>query len=70
MFSPDDPLTIAAAGSKAKLQVWDVAANASARKVFGARLSAAGRTLREKAGGGIVSVQDDGEGSEWEDADD
>jgi periodic tryptophan protein 1 len=67
MFSPDDPLTVAAAGSKAKMQVWNVAANAGARKVFGARLSAAGRQLKEAKGGGVIGVQDDDEGSGWED---
>ncbi|KAF8331013.1 WD40-repeat-containing domain protein [Amanita rubescens] len=34
VFSPDDPLTVAAAGSKAKIQVWDVGANGGARRVF------------------------------------
>ncbi|KAH9064006.1 hypothetical protein EDB87DRAFT_1601812, partial [Lactarius vividus] len=32
VWSPDDPLTLAAAGSKAKLQIWDVGANFGARK--------------------------------------
>ena len=69
MFSPDDPLTIAAAGSKAKMQIWDVSANFGARKAFGPKLSAAGRALKEKEGGGIVSVQSDNEGSEAGDDD-
>lgn len=67
VFSPDDPLTVAAAGSKAKLQIWDVGANFGARKAFGAKLREAGRTLREKAegkGGGIIGVASDGEESE------
>jgi periodic tryptophan protein 1 len=67
VFSPDDPLTVAAAGSKAKLQIWDVGANFGARKAFGAKLRDAGRTLREKAegtGGGIIGVASDGEESE------
>lgn len=62
VFSPDDPLTLAAAGSKAKLQIWDVGANIGARKVFGAKLHEAGRVLREKEAredGGIVGVSDD-----------
>jgi len=37
-WSPDDPLVLAAGGSKAKLQVWDVAANGGARKVFAGKL--------------------------------
>ncbi|KAF7336845.1 putative WD repeat-containing protein C17D11.16 [Mycena venus] len=56
-FSPDDPLTLAAAGSKAKLQIWDVAANFGARKAFGAKLREAGR-------GGVVGVVSDDEDSD------
>ncbi len=61
VWSPDDPLTLAAAGSKAKLQIWDVGANFSARKVFGTRLAEAGRTLKEKKSGGVIGVVDDGD---------
>lgn len=60
-FSPDDPLTVAAAGSKAKLQVWDVGANFGARKAFAAKLAEAGRELKEKASGGVIGVVDDDE---------
>ncbi|KAI0046584.1 transducin family protein/WD-40 repeat family protein [Auriscalpium vulgare] len=60
-FSPDDPLTLAAAGSKAKLQIWDIGANFGARKAFGAKLAAAGRDLKEKTGGGVISVANDDE---------
>ncbi|KAL0955075.1 hypothetical protein HGRIS_003992 [Hohenbuehelia grisea] len=41
-FSPDDPLVIAAAGSKAALQLWDVAAVSGARKAFSSKLHEAG----------------------------
>ncbi|KAJ7067208.1 WD40-repeat-containing domain protein [Mycena amicta] len=70
-FSPDDPLTLAAAGSKAKLQIWDVGANQGARKAFGAKLREAGRVLREREGGhgGVVGVQSDDEESGNEDID-
>jgi len=67
VFSPDDPLTVAAAGSKAKLQIWDVGANFGVRKAFGSKLREAGRTLREKEeakGGGVIGVASDGEESE------
>ncbi|KAJ6520886.1 WD40-repeat-containing domain protein [Mycena vulgaris] len=70
VFSPDDPLTLAAAGSKAKLQIWDVGANFGARKAFGAKLREAGRVLREKDlegkdnKGGVVGVVDDDEESD------
>lgn len=70
VFSPDDPLTIAAAGSKAKVQIWDVSANQGARKAFGKKLAQAGRTLREKQGGGVVGVASDDEESGEEPAGD
>ncbi|KAJ7707406.1 transducin family protein/WD-40 repeat family protein [Mycena rosella] len=70
-FSPDDPLTLAAAGSKAKLQIWDVGANFGARKAFGAKLRAAGRELREREEGenkgrvvGVVSDDEESDGGE------
>ncbi|KAG1855327.1 transductin family protein/WD-40 repeat family protein [Suillus subalutaceus] len=66
VFSPDDPLTIAAAGSKAKLQIWDVGANSGARRAFASKLSEAGRVLKEKEGGGLVGLVNDDETSEDE----
>lgn len=62
-WSPDDPLTLAAAGSKAKLQIWDVGATAGARKVLGPKLAEAGRVLKEKEGGGVVGAASDDEDS-------
>ncbi|KAF9007566.1 WD40-repeat-containing domain protein [Cyathus striatus] len=62
VWSPDDPLTLAAAGSKAKMQIWDIGSNFGARKAFGAKLREAGRELREKEAserGGIIGVVDD-----------
>jgi len=66
VFSPDDPLTLAAAGSKAKLQIWDVGATFGARKAFGAKLREAGRTLKEKeeGKGGVIGVASDDEESD------
>jgi len=64
VWSPDDPLTLAAAGSKAKLQIWDVGANFGARKVFGTRLAEAVRSLKEKKSGA------DDEDDEGDDSDD
>jgi periodic tryptophan protein 1 len=61
-WSPDaeSPLTLAAAGSKATVQIWDVASNAGARKAFGERLRRHGKELGEmKKGGGIVGIQDE-----------
>jgi periodic tryptophan protein 1 len=69
VWSPDDPLTLAAAGSKAKMQIWDVGATFGARKVFGPRLAEAGRSLRVKNTGGVISVADDAEDSD-DDVDD
>ncbi|CAE6423580.1 unnamed protein product [Rhizoctonia solani] len=66
-FSPDDPLTLAAAGSKAKLQVWDIGANAGARKSFGSRLpSRQGGWEKTREGGGVVGIQSDNEESDEE----
>ena len=66
VFSPDDPLTLAAAGSKAKLQIWDVGATFGARKAFGAKLREVGRTLKEKeeGKGGVIGVASDNEESD------
>lgn len=69
-WSPDDTLTIAAAGSKGLLQIWDVSANAGARRSLGEKIQAAGRPLREREGDGLVGVVDyddddsEGEGEE------
>lgn len=68
-FSPDDPLTLAAAGSKAKLQIWDVGANFGARKAFASKLKSAGRELKEREEGKerVVGVASDDEESDGED---
>lgn len=68
-FSPDSPLTLAAAGSAAKVQIWDIGSNNSARSVFGPKLRAAGTELRERAAGGnggLIGVEDDDEDSDEE----
>jgi len=60
-FSPDPetPLTLAAAGSKATVQIWDVASNLGARKAFGDRLKKYGRELGAmKKGGGVIGIED------------
>jgi periodic tryptophan protein 1 len=61
-WSPDDALTLVAGGSAGKLQVWDIGVNQNVRKTLGAKIAEAGGTLKEKAGGGVVGVVDDGEG--------
>ncbi|KAH9013494.1 hypothetical protein EDB84DRAFT_1405308 [Lactarius hengduanensis] len=61
VWSPDDPLTLAAAGSKAKLQTRTLV-----RKVFGPRPAEAGRKLRERTTGGVIGVADDEEDSDDE----
>jgi len=70
VFSPDDPLTLAAAGSKARLQIWDVGANFGARKAFSSKLAEAGRILKEKESSegvvGVVSDQEESAGEETE----
>jgi len=62
-WSPDDPLTLAAAGSQAKLQVWDIGTNAGVRKSLGPKLAEAGRISKEKSGGGVIGVASDDEDS-------
>lgn len=52
-------MTLAAAGSKATVQIWDVASNLGARKAFGDRLRKYGRELGEmKKGGGVIGIED------------
>ena len=62
---------MAAAGSKAKLQIWDVGSNAGVRKAFGTKLLEAGKVLREKEvrSGGLIGVETDDEESEGADDD-
>jgi periodic tryptophan protein 1 len=67
IWSPDDALTLAAGGSAGKLHVWEVGANQNVRKTLGAKIAEAGKILKEKAGGGVVGVADDGEGDSDDD---
>ncbi|EJU05026.1 WD40 repeat-like protein [Dacryopinax primogenitus] len=62
-WSPDDPLTLAAAGSKAKLQLWEVGLNPGVRKTFSQKLKDAGREVKDKEGGGVIGVDSEGEES-------
>lgn len=64
VWSPDDALTLAAGGSAGKLQVWDTGVNHNVRKTLGNKLAEAGETFKEKVGGGVVGVADDGGDSE------
>lgn len=73
-FCPDDATTLAVAGSKANLQIWDTISNAGVRQVFGDRLRALGKDVeaeaeRRRAGaGGVVRLaNDDDEDSAGED---
>lgn len=65
-WSPDDPLTLVAGGSKAKLQIWEVGQNTGVRKTFKTKLAQAGRELKEKSAdnGGLIGVAEDGEDDE------
>ncbi len=69
IWSPDDPLTLAAAGTKGNVQLWDLSANGGTRKAFASKLKAAGRTVKEKEGAGIINVQEHGDDDDsgWED---
>lgn len=66
-WSPDNetPLALAAAGSKATVQVWDSASNIGVRKAFSERLRRAGREMGAvKESGGVVGINDGGEDEE------
>jgi periodic tryptophan protein 1 len=78
-FSPDDPLTIVAAGSQGVVRIWDALANVGTRKAFGDRLRAmpahlAGAAVRidgsEPArGDGVIKMDDEGLPSDDDDTD-
>ncbi|GAA6025700.1 hypothetical protein JCM11491_000338 [Sporobolomyces phaffii] len=65
-FCPDDPTTLAVAGSKANLQLWDTSTNPGVRTVFGDRLKALGKDLT-KTGAGVVGLADDEDGDDVSD---
>ncbi|GAA5941813.1 WD40 repeat domain-containing protein [Sporobolomyces koalae] len=67
-FCPDDPTTLAVAGSKANLQLWDTSTNPGVRTVFGDRLKALGKDLT-KTGAGVVGLADEGDEDEYSDED-
>ncbi|GAA5862109.1 hypothetical protein JCM8547_007742 [Rhodosporidiobolus lusitaniae] len=67
-WCPDDPTTLAVAGSKANLQIWDTATNPGVRSTFGDRLRALGKDM-SKTGGGVVGLAADEEDDEFEDED-
>ena len=71
-FSPNDPLTLAAAGSAGQVHVFNALSNPAVRKSFGDRLKhVPGLTLdgtEPSRGDGIVRVQDDDEESDDDDA--
>lgn len=64
-FCPDEPATIAVAGSKGGLQVWDTTTNPAVRRAFGDKIRALGRDL-ERQRSGLVSVAKDDEASDAE----
>jgi len=62
-WSPDDPLTLVAGGSKGQLQIWDVGQNLGVRRAFKTKLAQAGRELKEKQSE-VVGVTNDEESDE------
>ena len=51
--------------------MWDIGANAGARKVLGPKLAEAGRVLKEKQSGGVIGVaSDDESGASADEGDD
>ncbi|GAA6059421.1 hypothetical protein JCM10212_003653 [Sporobolomyces blumeae] len=67
-FCPDDPTTLAVAGSKANLQLWDTSTNPGVRTVFGDRLKELGKDLT-KTGAGVVGLADEEDEDEYSDDD-
>lgn len=71
-FSPDDPLTIAVAGSAGKVKVWNALGARGVRSVFAEQLRTFGKALRSKqeadkdGDGEIVEVLPDDEPSDDE----
>ncbi|KAI8827223.1 WD40-repeat-containing domain protein [Fimicolochytrium jonesii] len=66
-FSPDAPYTIAAAGSKGKVLVWNLENNAGVRRAFNAKRSDAEAEVAAPPRKEITGVESDGEGEEDED---
>lgn len=62
-WSPDDPLTLCAGGSKSTLQIWEVGQNLGVRKAFKNKLAQAGKEIREKQNE-VIGIVDDGESDE------
>nr|CDI51241.1 related to WD repeat protein PWP1 [Melanopsichium pennsylvanicum 4] len=70
-FSPNDPLTLAAAGSGGQLQVFNALSNAGVRKTFGDRLRKLQGELKvdidgteQSRGDGVVRIEDDDDDSD------
>lgn len=75
-FSPDDPLTLAVAGSKGVLRIWDTLSNVGVRKTFGSRLKAMPKGISSNIkidgdeparGDGVVRLADEGLDSDDDD---
>lgn len=64
-FSPNDPLTVAAAGSGGKLHIWDTLSNPGVRRTFGDRLRKFHLSWDERADRSAdIQVDDDAESDE------
>lgn len=64
-FCPDDPSTIAIAGSKSSLQIWDTASNAGIRRAYGERMKNLGKDLDAcigKGNGGLIGLEGGSDG--------
>ncbi|KDN44122.1 WD40 repeat-like protein [Tilletiaria anomala UBC 951] len=75
-FSPDEAMTVAVAGSKGVLRVWDAFANVGVRKTFGDRLKALSKDKipaldgpEPSRGDGVVKLADEDDEEEEEDED-
>ena len=50
--------------------MWDIGANAGARKALSTKIAEAGRTVKERTSGGVIGVASDDEESSGEEGDD
>lgn len=67
-WSPDDPLTLAAAGSEGKLQIWDAGARQAVRKILADKLPERDWRQRDNDVMGLVADDEDDGDEDWEDA--
>lgn len=67
-WSPDDPLTLVAGGSRSQVQIWDIGQNVGVRQAFKTKLAQVGREPKEKQSEVVGIVNDEESDESGEDA--